>query len=230
MDVLDKLINNLDTLMQMDDQYAKAIKWVYRNHPSILPRLLESLSPNQIECKQWLVDELSRAVAHFGQWWKEDKYNFEIIGGWYAYPLLHYLNEYTNIPIGLVRNVDIDSLSGVVSNKYIDLFQPKFEYVFVNEDIMSIPQHNPTRQTRIVINTSCEHMPPMKDIVESRGYIKDKILGVYQSNNKYDEPDHINCVDSVVDLVNQSGMTRIFYSGEKDMGNYKRFMIVGRYD
>ncbi len=214
----------------MDIRYSKIIRWVQNNHPDQLPRLLESLSPNQIECKYWLADEMSKAVSHFNEWWNEDKYTMELIGGWYGYPLLQYINDYINIPLEHVRNVDTDAFCGALSNKYVQLFNPDFEYTFVNEDIMSIPQHKETRRTRIVVNTSCEHMLPMKDVIESRGYIKDKILGCFQSNNKFDEPDHINCVESIEQFIEQTGVTRVFYSGEKDMGNYIRYMVIGRYD
>ncbi len=209
----------------MDIKYSKILKWIQHNHPDKLDRWIESVSPNQILCKQWLVDELTNVVLNKRQYWSETKYTIELIGGWFAWPLLSYID---NIPIEKVRNVDLDPFCSQLSQKYYEIFSPSFEYVFVNEDIMNIKQNTDTRKTRFVINTSCEHMRPMKEIVSSREYIKEKAVLVLQSNDKIDEPDHINCVSSAEQLVDQSGCEKIYYMGEKDMGDYKRFMVIGK--
>jgi len=206
----------------MDIRYAKILKWFQHNHPDKLDRWIESISPNQIICKQWLVDELTNVITDKKQYWKEEEYNVEIIGGWFAWPLLDYMS---NLPLNKVRNVDCDEFCNKASAKYKEIFSPQFEYQFFNYNITELKD---TFAPRFVINTSCEHMPPMKQIVESRGYIKEKAVLVLQSNNKTDEPDHINCVSSAKELALQSNCQKIYYMGEKDMGDYKRFMVIGK--
>lgn len=207
------------------NKYHTIFKWVYDNHPDQLDRWMESIAPNQIKCKKWLVEELGKIIDDKKQYWKEDEFTVELIGGWFAWPLLDYMDQF---PIEKIRNVDLDPFCAQLSQKYYEVFQPSFEYQFVNEDIINIRQHSDTRKTRFVINTSCEHMRPMNEIVEAREYIKEKIVMVLQSNNKTDEPDHINCVSSAEELAQQSGCQKIYYMGEKDMGDYKRFMVIGK--
>lgn len=218
-------IFNLTENTDQISKYHEIFKWVYDNHPNQLDRWIESIAPNQIVCKQWLVEELVKVVEDKKQYWKEDAYTIELIGGWFAWPLLNYIDQF---PIEKIRNVDVDPFCSQLSQKYYETFGPSFEYQFVNEDIMDIKQNSDTRKTRFVINTSCEHMRPMKEIVQSREYIKEKIVMVLQSNNKIDEPDHINCVFSAEELAFQSGRKEIYYMGEKDMGDYKRFMVIGK--
>lgn len=209
----------------MDIRYAKILKWIHTNHPDQLNRWIESVSPNQIKCKQWLTSELKPIIKKYGQYWPESNYTTEIIGGWFGWPLLDYISD---IPLGTVRLVDIDSFCSQVSHKYCEIFKPGFNFKFINEDIMDISENNDTRKTRLVINTSCEHMADMSDIIISRGYNTEKIMVVLQSNNKIDEPDHINCVNSWKELAEQSGVVNVYYGGELNMGSYTRYMVIGR--
>lgn len=219
------VIFNLTSNTAEIEKYHTIFKWIYDNHPNQLNRWVESITPNQIKCKQWLASELSKIIKDKSQYWNEDFYTVEIIGGWFGYPLLDYIQH---LPLDLVRLIDLDPFCSQVSQKYIELFNPEFDFKFINQDIMSIGEHSDTRKTRFVINTSCEHMPPMKDIVESRGYIKEKAILILQSNNKTDEPDHINCVFSADELIDQAGCEKIYYAGEMDMGDYTRFMVIGK--
>lgn len=209
----------------MQIEYAKMLKWFQHNHRDKLDRFIESVSPNQIISKRWLVAELEyyclkRAIPN------NYDLDIEIIGGWFGYPFLQYISH---LPINSVRNIDVDPFAIQVFQKYVEFFDPDFECVSVNENIQDLRENNAARRTRCVINTSCEHMPPLPELVKDRGYIPEKVVFFLQSNNMFGEPDHVNCVNSVNELVEQSGITEIYYNGEKDMGEYKRFMVVGKW-
>ena len=81
--------------------------------------------------------------------------------------------------------------------------------------------------TDLFINTSCEHMKPLK--------CTSGTLMILQSNNYTHDKDgtaindHINCVKDVDELIAQYKMRedKTFYKGEKDFVTYKRFMAIG---
>lgn len=210
----------------MQIEYAKMLKWFQHNHPDKMDRFIESVSPNQIESKQWLASEME---GYYLEWAlnRQEEIHIEMIGGWFGWPLLQYINK---LPIDTVRNVDKDEFSIKTFQKYASFFNPMFECVSVGRDIMDLREENAGRQVKWVINTSCEHMPPVQELLKNRGYIKEKVVFFLQSNNKRDEEDHINCVDSEDELVEQAGLTKVYYKGSMDFGNYKRFMAIGKWN
>ena len=72
----------------------------------------------------------------------------------------------------------------------------------------------------MLINTSCEHMRPLN--VKPRTYV------VLQSNNYRTVEDHINCVDSCDELVEQYELSHTYYTGSLDFPTYTRFMVIGK--
>lgn len=206
----------------MEIEYAKMLKWFQHNHPDKIDQLIESLSPNQIECKKWVARELEAL-------WLEKKWDIHIeqIGGWFGWPLLNFIKH---LPIQSYRNVELDPFAVQVFAKYEEFFEPTFETKAISSDIRDLTPENSTHgKIRVVINTSCEHMPPMPELLKNRGYIDEKVVFFLQSNNMIEEPSHINCVRSVEELIKQNKIEKVYYAGEKDMGHYKRFMVVGKW-
>jgi hypothetical protein len=208
----------------MDIRYSKMIKWVRDNHPTQLERLLDSLSPNQIICKKWLIESLDDVVIPLDN---NGQFRVEIIGGWFGYPLIQMLKEkYPNI-----REIDIfeiDQFACRAINHYNKLFEYDNVRIFHQDYFI----YQETRRTHMIINTSCEHMWDMstnKEFYES----PERTLLVLQSNNKRDEPDHINCIDHPKELVAQADMDQVWggmkvmKSGEKEF--YNRYMAMGKW-
>lgn len=93
----------------------------------------------------------------------------------------------------------------------------------------------------LVINTSSEHMPDLKDIIKGRDYrdgtrspkkfpsdANPGCLFALQSNNMFHIDDHINCVNNEDELIEKSGLNDIRYKGSLKMPNgYSRFMVIG---
>jgi len=80
----------------------------------------------------------------------------------------------------------------------------------------------------LVINTSCEHMFPMKKFRELNGGNSNPIY-VLQSSNDRQYDDHINCVDSADELADQAEIVDVMYSGEMKLSNgMTRYMVIGR--
>jgi hypothetical protein len=80
-----------------------------------------------------------------------------------------------------------------------------------------------------IINTSCEHMFPMRRFRElNEGFFNDAVY-VLQSTNEDKYEDHINCVSGPEELAEQAELINVVYSGTKVLDNgMNRFMVIGR--
>lgn len=197
----------------MDIRYAKILKWFQHNHPNKIDRLIESLSPNQIICKKWLVDNL----PEFNK-----KIRIEIIGSWFGWPLIEML--FDKYDISRIRLYDIDPFACKVSRKYIEIFDydanfPIFEMSYWDQEKEEVG-------CELLINTSTEHM--IETLADYRqNYTTTPIIAL-QSNNMFDEPDHINCVESPEELALLNGVRQILYKGTLNLDSYERYMVVGK--
>jgi hypothetical protein len=209
----------------MKIEYSEVIKWFRYNHPDKLERLLDSLSPNQLICKQWLIDSLHKVQIPQGS---DDKFRIEIIGGWFGYPLIDLL--YTNFG-KYIRQIDIfeiDDFACKAIHRYNQAFGHHNIRIF-NQDYFTYKEK---RRTHMIINTSCEHM---WDMNENKEYYEDpdRTLLVLQSNNKTDEPDHVNCVNSCQELVTKNELSEVFGDwkrmNEGTPDKYIRFMVMGKW-
>ena len=80
-----------------------------------------------------------------------------------------------------------------------------------------------------IINCSCEHMYPMWKFRKINESILKNPLYILQSSNDRQYDDHINCVDGVDELTDQSNIVDVMYSGEKQLSNgMTRYMVIGR--
>ena len=66
----------------------------------------------------------------------------------------------------------------------------------------------------------------MNDISLMKSFYKDSPIIALQSNNFY-EHDHVNCVESEIELRNNNEINATKYIGMKEMEKYKRFMVIG---
>ena len=98
------------------------------------------------------------------------------------------------------------------------MFSPIWQYMKVGESCFDL-----------VINTSCEHMFPMRKFLKmNRGFLDNPIY-VLQSTDDDQYDDHINCVSSPDELAEQANFVDVLYSGTKILDNgMNRFMIIGK--
>ena len=81
----------------------------------------------------------------------------------------------------------------------------------------------------VLINTSCEHMFPMRRFRELNTELSGNPIYVLQSTNEDEYDDHINCVNGPEELAEQAELTDIMYSGTKILDSgMKRFMVIGK--
>lgn len=170
----------------------------------------QSFSENQIMAKSWLVENLAlHPIAG-----KKEK-TIVVLGSWYGtliVPLLyHYLSD-----IKYIKLIDYDKETLTLAKI---LWGDKIitEVKDISFDVKEV-------EADIIINTSCEHMWHMKDI-------QFKGVCAFQSNDFLQETSHVNCVNSIEEFIDQTGIQTIDYQGEIPFDNYhenKRFMIIGQ--
>ena len=86
--------------------------------------------------------------------------------------------------------------------------------------------HKYDKSIDLVINTSSEHMLDLPILIKDKQYKKECVFAL-QSNNMFHHSDHINCVNSVEELIQKSGLSKILYSGTLNLDEYERYMVIG---
>lgn len=205
----------------MDPRYSDVLQWYFRNYND--NRIIDSISSKQIRCKQWLVHQLEPIVYPTMK-----EYQLWLIGGWFGYPLIDIIQQ-SSIKdlIAEYVNLDCDKHATSVCNNYARIF--KHENVTTStKNLSDMIEKMIGWGDKIFINTSTEHMPPIPHFVDTKHISPDSIW-VLQSNDLFDEPDHINCVESVDELIELNKITRVHYKGEMKFDNYTRYMVIGQY-
>lgn len=205
----------------MDIRYSRVLKWINTHEKPYLDRWIESVSPNQIESKKWLADSLYNCKIPKND---EGKCNVEIVGGWFGFPLIDYLSSSAPF-INKINMYDVDPIACRIARKYVEFFRPRFDVIIHERDYFT---QTDSRRAHIVINTSSEHMPSI-EVLNQYLISPNNSLMVLQSNDMFDEPDHINCVRSLEEFEKNSGLKNIMFKGSLPLGDYNRFMLMGMY-
>ena len=127
----------------------------------------------------------------------------------------------SNLQIKQIDFYEIDEDCKKVLTQYIQQFNYNFKIVQFGNYF----ERTDLRRRDLIINTSCEHM---NDISLMKSFYKDSPIIALQSNNFY-EHDHVNCVESEIQLRNNNEITVTKYMGMKEMEKYKRFMVIGEW-
>jgi hypothetical protein len=201
---------------EMCSNWSRAFMQVQKQYPWMLKRLVDATTISQTESKLWLISEL--------QQFKEEINNVALLGGWFAHIISPLLIDELNV-LSII-NYEIDHDAAMLSYKFNRRFKHEI-YNIRQRNIMTNPlskDHLPDT----IINTSCEHMFPMKKFKELNTDLNDPLY-VLQSTNDDSYEDHINCVSSPEELAEQADIPEIYYKGSKVLDNgMTRFMIIGR--
>ena len=156
---------------------------------------LDSLSPNQFKSKQVLIKHIEDLKI------VDQNSHIVIFGGWYGsilIPAFNYVNKITLI----------DNDPKVISIAKYRIFDEYKNVEFITDDVFS-SFRDQFKTANLFINTSCEHMKPMKQWGPAPEYKTpwwNRVSPAYfafQSNNMYDIPTHINCVSSIEEFKYQ---------------------------
>lgn len=186
------------------------IKWmnVIRHEKHNRDRILECFWDSQLKSKEWLCSELPKF---------ENPISVVIHGAWYG-TLAGMLLDSNNI--AQIECVDIDPSC----ERYVRMFTMDDR---VTSATCDMSEYKYTFFPDVVINTSCEHISD-ETYLSWYSKIPDGSIVVIQSNDMDHVEDHINCVYSIEQFLDKSGIRNPSYYGEKVMPNgNRRFMIIG---
>lgn len=189
-------------------EFLQNVSMVLRSSsPQTIDSIADSMSPTQYRSKQWLLSTLHSLNIQ--------PKRILIIGGWYGtylVPMLQTLNPTE------IKFTDKDDNT---IRKARQLHQHYKNCSFAVLDVDSV--QNANLQMDMVVNTSCEHMKNMNQIVENNP----SCMFVLQSCDNKNDPGHINVVQSSEELAVKSGITNILWQGTLSLGHKNRFMVIG---
>ena len=223
--------------------YYKMLKWFHNNYPQHMDRYIQSISPNQLNGKRWLINSLDDVQIPRDE---EGKFKIEIIGGWFGFPLIDMLINKYGDEIREIDYFDVDGFASHVFTVYLSMWKKDMRNIkiFSNEE-GDYFKYEKKRRAHLIINTSCEHMSDMK-LMKEYYFDADRTLLALQSNNKTNEDDHINCVNSTEELAAQADVhtilgdwktmkteTVVYHPNgpdEKEIDYWNRYMVFGKWD
>jgi len=185
--------------------------------------VLDSFSPNQFLSKMNLI----KYIKSLNILNKDSE--IVIFGSWYGSILIPaFYNEVKKITC-----IDMDS--DVIYRAKYELFKD-FDVDFITDDVFNKFREQ-YKTANLFINTSCEHMKPMKEwgpAPEYKNPWSKRISGsyfAYTSNNMYDIEGHINCVSSIEEFKYQlPDNAKVLIEDKVRDERGTRFILVGKYE
>ena len=183
------------------------------------PDLLDSYSLNQFKSKENLLHHISKLGLI--------NPHITILGSWYGSILVPALIDQAKH----ITCIDIDErVISVAKNR---LFQQYKNINFIASDVFKF--RDQYRMTDLFINTSCEHMKPMKEWGPAPEYKNpwwDRVAPAYfafQSHNIYDIHDSLNCVDNISEFKKQlPDKAEVLIEDEIPFETGTRFTLIGK--
>ncbi|MAW01946.1 MAG: hypothetical protein CMI81_03570 [Candidatus Pelagibacter sp.] len=196
--------------MDIDLQLFKNIMAESRHNSD----LLDSFSPNQFKSKERLIKHIRDQLI------LKTSSEIVILGGWYGSILIPAFKEVKKITL-----IDLDdNVIRIAKNR---LFNHYKNVDFITADVFDLGKHfQRVEKSDLIINTSCEHMRPMKEL-----NLNTKAYFAYQSNNMLSIEGHINCVYDLNDFKKQlPDNAKILIEDEIKDDRGIRFLLIGKYE
>ena len=198
---------------ELSNNWSRAWTETQKQRPWQFKRLTSSSTTSQLQGKLWLINELQKLDLKFTK--------VCLVGGWFAQLITPLL--FDNFKVDIIHNYDIDEDAQLISYKFNRRYKELGKYKAIRTNTLIHPLKE---EYDLVINTSCEHMYPMKKLREYNPDLKSWF--VLQSTNETKFKDHINCVNSTKELAEQGGLKQILYEGQLTLDNgMTRFMVIG---
>jgi len=174
--------------------------------------LLDSYSPNQFKSKEVLINHVNSLNI------LDEKSEITILGSWYGSILIPAFKQ-----VKRITAIDVDDK--VIRIAKQRLFKHYTNTDFITADVFNLGKFKyGVENSNLIINTSCEHMRSMKELdLNTNAYF------AFQSNNMFDIPTHINCVNNIEEFKEQMpSNAKILIEDhiKDDRGN--RFLLVGK--
>jgi len=179
------------------------------------PDLLDSFSPNQFKSKENLINHIKKLNI------LNSESEIVIFGCWYGSILIPaFYNK-----VKRITAIDIDdNVIGIAKNRIFKNYD-KIDFI-VNDAFVWSNKSSRIKSTNLIINTSCEHMQPMKNLP-----ILNNINSyfAFQSNNMFDIETHINCVNNIEEFKKQlPSKAKILIEDQIEEDRGIRFTLIGQ--
>ena len=192
--------------------------------------LASALTDFQLDSKNWLVEEMRRI--------KPCPQTVFVLGGWMGVLPFLLLNSDV-FPEARIFSFDRDEKCAVVAETLCrpwvmqdwrfkastaDIFQMNFEDTRFQTKRRDGSDLALSKTPDLIINTICEHLADLPAWLE---LVPRGLPLVLQSNNMFDEPDHLNCVRSLQEFVAQIQPFDVHWAGQLESDGRKRFLVMG---
>ena len=193
----------------MNELLLRNVLKAIKEKPKFKDDIIDSFSDNQFKAKKTL-------IKHLLPYLNSDS-NVAILGCWYGSVLIPLLENKVN----KIFAVDLDN-TVIKIGKNI-LFSNIDKIRWSCGDVFNYER--PYESIDVIINTSCEHMRPMKEWpFWQQGHIF-----ALQSNNMYGIEGHVNCVDSMEQFIAQlPDNVSILHTEEIEDTRGTRFLVIGK--
>ena len=215
----------------IDDTYLFNVINLIKDMPEIKDDILDSVSSNQVAAKYALLN----AVDNLNFLDKDS--TVVIWGSWYGSILIPALTN----KVKKIVSIDLDETPLQIAKNRLFANYKNIQYVC--DDIFKT-YRDAYLNTNLIINTSCEHMPPMKDwkwfgagalsndqdtSIFRTPKLPDECYFAFQSNNMFGIEGHVNCVNSLQEFKDQMPeRAEILFEEEVADTRGTRYMLVGK--
>lgn len=217
----------------IDSELLLNIYSTIKEDPELTTTLLDSFSNNQLAAKTALINAVNNLNIL-------DRDSTVVIwGAWYGSVLIPTLVD----KVKKITCIDLDEESlKIAKNK---LFSNYTNVNYICDDVFKT-YRDVYLDTNLIINTSCEHMPPMKEwpwfqkgALEIDSQYKHKFGSpklssncyfAFQSNNMFGIEGHVNCVNSLQEFKEQMPeRAEVLFEEEVEDTRGTRYMLVGKF-
>jgi len=190
--------------------WHRGLGYVADKHVYKFKDFSESIFDTQIQSKAWLCHSLNKSKD------REIK-QVEILAGWYgvvSIPMIMYTFG-RDVKINIY---DVDECTHDISKFMFENYQNVNVY---HKDVVF---DNLELEGDTIINSSCEHMYDMSDLVNAN---RGKLFVLQSNNNRNVKWLHINCVDTCEELIEQADIKNVLYKEATNIYGNKRMMVIG---
>ena len=138
---------------ELSNNWSRAWTETQKQRPWQFKRLTSSSTTSQLQGKLWLINELQKLDLKFTK--------VCLVGGWFAQLITPLL--FDNFKVDIIHNYDIDEDAQLISYKFNRRYKELGKYKAIRTNTLIHPLKE---EYDLVINTSCEHMYPMKKFRE----------------------------------------------------------------
>lgn len=185
------------------------------DHPAAA--LDHAFNHKQVACKLWLRDALLETLGpRHGRVW--------ILGGWYAVLAAMLLDD-RRLSFDEIVSIDLDPDCAPVALTLNRRHAREDRFRAQTADMYALDYAPGEAAADIIINTSCEHIPDLPAWLARLGPGRTVVL---QSNDYFDEPEHVAAVADLEAFIAQAGLSTMHYAGSLPQKNYTRFMLIGQ--